>query len=324
VTPRTDLWLGSSALARTLAERLARVAQSQATVLLWGEGGTGKGHAAAALHQLSPRAAGPLVATSLAALAPTLIEAELFGHEEGAFTGAARSRLGRFRQAEGGTLVLDDVDTLPLELQGKLLRVLQERVVEPVGAERPVPIDVRVVATSSRNLRELVAAGQFRPDLFWRIAVVELELPPLRARSEDVPELARRRIAALCRERGVPVRELSAAAEASLVAHPWPGNVRELENTLERVFALAPEANGPIEAHELEFLAVALAGQSQEVAQRALSHGLSLEAVERALIETALREQRGNVAAAARQLGLTRRAFDYRVSRLARGEGADV
>ena len=324
MAPRTDLWLGSSAVARALAERLARVAPSQATVLLWGEGGTGKGHAAAALHHLSPRSGGPFVATSLAALAPTLIEAELFGHEEGAFTGAARARLGRFRQAEGGTLVLDDVDALPLELQGKLLRVLQERLVEPVGAERPVPIDVRVVATSSRNLRELVAAGQFRSDLYWRLAVVELELPPLRARSEDVPELARRRLAALCRERGVPARELSPQAEATLAAHPWPGNVRELENTLERVLAFAPAACGPIEAGELEFLSLALAGQAQDVAQRALSHGLSLEGVERALIEGALREQRGNVAAAARQLGLTRRAFDYRVSRLARGEGAEA
>ncbi len=323
MTPRTDPWLGSSAVAQALSERLARVAQSQATVLVWGEGGTGKGHAAAALHTLSPRSEGPLVATSLAALAPTLIEAELFGHEEGAFTGAARSRLGRFRQAQGGTLVLDDIDAVPLELQGKLLRVLQERAVEPVGGERPVPIDVRVVATSTRNLRELVAAGQFRSDLFWRIAVVELELPPLRARPEDVPELARRRIAALAKERGVPARDLSPEAVAKLVAHPWPGNVRELENTLERVLAFAPGASGPIEATELEFLQVALAGQAQDVAQRALSHGLSLEVVERALVDAALKEQRGNAAAAARQLGLTRRAFDYRVARLARGKGAE-
>jgi DNA-binding NtrC family response regulator len=301
---------GSSPPAQALEALVRKAALSPAPAVVVGEGGSGKSAVAAALHRLGPRSAGPFVATSLAALAPTLIEAELFGHEEGAFTGAGRARLGRFRQAHGGTLVLEDLDHLPLELQGKLLRVLQEGEVEPLGAERPVKVDVRVVATSSRDLRTSVAVGALRSDLYWRIAVLEIVLPPLRARCEDIVPLASALIA-----RAGSRRSLSSAAAERLCAHPWPGNVRELENAVQRVLALGGDERGAIEAGELEFLSEETAGRAEELAQRALAQGLTLDALESALIQAALREQRGNVAAAARQIGLSRRALEYRIER---------
>src|SRR5688572_1480908 len=187
---RSGAMIGSSTAIEAFRTRLAQVAAAGATVLLRGESGVGKGLAARRLHAWSPRAKGPLVEVSLAALAPTLIEGELFGHVPGAFTGAVRARTGRFRQAHTGTLVLDDVDTLPIEVQVKLLRVLQERTVEPVGAESGESVDVRLVATTQADLRAAVESGRFRRDLYYRLAVVELELPPLRARVEDIPALA--------------------------------------------------------------------------------------------------------------------------------------
>jgi two-component system, NtrC family, response regulator PilR len=309
--------LGPSPASLTFRARLEPIARSAATVLIRGESGCGKNLAAQALHEGGARAGGPLVVVSLAALAPSLVEAELFGHEEGAFTGAHRSRNGRFRQADGGTLVLDDVDSLPSEVQGKLLRVLQERVVEPIGGEVPIPVDVRVVCTTVRDLRELVATGSFRADLYWRLAVVELEVPPLRARLDDLPELAEALIDRIAGERKLATRTLSDGAVARLREHAWPGNVRELENALERVLVFAGEAGGrPIEADELAFLERTAPSAADEIAERALARGLRLEDIEQALIERALREQRGNLSAAARQIGLTRRALEYRLARL--------
>jgi len=205
---------------------------------------------------------------------------------------------------------------LPLEVQGKLLRVLQERVVEPLRAEAPIPIDVRVLCTSTRDLRDLVARGQFRADLYYRLAVLELEVPPLRRRAEFIPELARALIAHLASERRLTPRPLSPAAADMLAARGWPGNVRELENALERVLVCPRGAAGSaIEADEFEFLERETATAADEVAERALSSGLKLEELEAALIAAALREQRGNIAAAARQIGLSRRAFEYRLER---------
>jgi two-component system response regulator PilR (NtrC family) len=316
--------IGTSAAFAAFRARLEQVAASDATVLIRGESGSGKDLAAAALHAASPRAAGPFVVVSLAALAPTLVEAELFGHEEGAFTGAHRARLGRLRQAHGGTLVVDDVDSLPGEVQSKLVRVLQSRVVEPLGAERGVPVDVRLVCTTQRDLAAEVQAGRFRGDLYWRLAVVPLEVPPLRARLEDLPDLVKHLVRRLASERRLVPRELEPAALERLAAHAWPGNVRELENALERVLVLAERGAGgapPVRAEELEFLALACEGVAPELAERALAHGVTLEALERALLEAAVRQQRGNLAAAARQLGLTRRALEYRLGRFA-GETA--
>lgn len=286
---------------------MEQVARSDATVLIQGEHGSGKNLSARRLHEQSPRRAGPLINVSLVALAPTLVEAELFGHEAGAFTGALSARLGRFRQAQRGTLVLDDVDALPSELQGKLLRVLQERVVEPLGSETTHPIDVRVVCTTSRDLREAVEAGEFRSDLYWRLAVVPLEVPPLRVRLDELPELAAELVARISTNHGVLARSLSEAALARLRVHAWPGNVRELENALERVLVLAPPDAGAIQASEFDFLGSGACGVADELAERALARGLRLEDFERALLERALVQHAGNLSAAARRYSKARR-----------------
>jgi len=311
--------MGKSAAMETFRTRLRQVAATPTTVLLRGESGVGKGLAARCLHTWSPRAAGPLVEVSLAALAPTLVEAELFGHVEGAFTGAIRARPGRFRQAHEGTLVLDDVDALPLEVQVKLLRVLQERVVEPVGGEQGEVADVRVVVTTQRDLRAEVDAGRFRRDLYYRLAVVELEVPPLRSRLEDLPALAQEIVVGLSTQRGIPARPLSSGTLERLAQHAWPGNVRELENALERALVLAAtrgDADTPLEPEDFEFLGEGAEGVAEDLAARALAHGLQLADLERAMLDRALREARGNLAAAARQVGLTRRAAEYRLARL--------
>lgn len=310
-------WLDFDRTLQRIASSAARGAgAAPPTVLLTGESGTGKSRAARRLHDLSSRAAGPFVPVHLAGLAETLLEAELFGHEEGAFTGAARARDGRFVRASGGTVVLEAIETLALPLQVKLLRVLQERVVEPLGASRPVPIDCAVVATTAVDLRQEVAAGRFREDLYFRLAVVPLEVPPLRARcgDEDFAPLCDALVEAVAARASVPPRDISAGAREVLAAHPWPGNVRELENALERVLVVARQ--GPIEAEELGFLAESTRGRSHEIALEALGAGVSLEALERALLEAALAQTRGNASAAARVLGLSRRAFDYRRKKL--------
>jgi two-component system response regulator HydG len=308
--------IGSCETFRAFLADLVAVAASDAGVLLQGESGTGKGQAARALHAASARAAGPIAEVNLAAVAPTLIESALFGHERGAFTGADRPRAGLFRAAEGGSVVLDDIDLLPREAQVKLLRVLQERVVEPLGAEAAVPVDVRVIATTNRDLRREVEAGRFREDLYFRLAVVTLDVPPLRARREDLPELARALTARVAGRVGRPARPVGDAALERLAAHPWPGNVRELENALERVHVLGGGGDDvPIAPAELDFLDEAVAGAPQDVAHAALAAGLSIDEVALAMMELALAEERGNVSGAARRVGLTRRAFDYRMAR---------
>ena len=312
--------IGSCEPFRRFLDELAALSASDATVLLEGESGVGKGAAAKALHGTGNRAEGPLGVVSLAALAPNLIESALFGHERGAFTGAERARQGLFRQSDRGTVVLDDVDLLPLEAQVKLLRVLQERVVEPLGSEEAVPIDVRVVATTNRDLRREAAEGRFREDLYYRLAVVTLRVPPLRARREDLPELVQHLSQRVAQRLGCPVRPLSGPAQTRLEAHPWPGNVRELENALERVHVLS--GAGPIEAGELEFLDEAVRGAAHDLARNALAAGLEVDDVTLAMMEVALDEERGNVSAAARRVGLTRRAFDYRLSRSPTAESA--
>jgi len=322
-----DRMVGGGPVFARFEAALAQVAPSDVTVLIQGESGSGKNLAARVLHELSGRAAGPFVEVHLAALAPTLIESELFGHEAGAFTGAREARRGRFERADRGTLVLDGVEHLPNEVQAKLLRVLQERTVEPLGAEEPRPVDLRLVATSTADLAGLAAAGRFREDLYYRLAVVRLEVPPLRARPEDLPALAERLIARAALRLGVGRRPLSPDALARLCEHPWPGNVRELENALERVLILVdPLGDGALAAHgrrsgpaiaarELDFLREAVDGVPERIARETLAHGIALETLERAVLDLALREHHGNVAAAARRLGLTRRAFEYRLAK---------
>ena len=308
-------FLGPSEALRELLAALRAAAASEATVLLEGESGTGKSAATRRLHAQGPRADGPYEAVHLAATAPTLVDAALFGHEKGAFTDAHRARRGFFQRAHGGTLVLDDVDLLPPETQGKLLRALQERRVEPLGAEASVEVDVRILATTNADLRAAVEEGTFREDLYYRLAVLPLTVPPLRARRADVGPLAEALLVTAARRNRVPERGLDAAALEVLEAHPWPGNVRELENALERALVLsrdAAEGGRALGAEDFAFLAEARAGQGDEIARLALAHGLSVDDVTLAMIHRALEENRGNVSAAARQVGLTRRAFEYR------------
>lgn len=317
-TPDSEALLqGRGAATREFEAALRRVSRSDATVLIEGEGGSGKDRAARLLHAWSPRATGPLVEVDLAALSPTLMEAELFGHEAGAYTGADRARLGRFRRAQGGTLLLGGVELCPESLQIKLLRVLQERQVEPLGSEASLPVDVRVVATSSLDLAAQVRAGRFRGDLYYRLAVVVLRAPPLRERLEDLPELVEELTGRIARRSGVLARPLSPGALERLARHAWPGNLRELENALERVLVLGSggadrDPGRPIEASELEFLGEGVEGEAERLAREVLAGGLTLADLEQALIAEALRAHRGNASAAARKLGLTRRALEYR------------
>ena len=230
--------VGASPLMRAVFERIRTVAPSDVTVLIEGESGTGKERVARALHNASLRAEGPFVALSCAALPETLLDDELFGHVRGAFTDARKDKRGRFEQADGGTFFLDDIDDMPLAVQVKLLRVLQERTVERLGAERTLSVDIRVVAATKLPLLEQVRAGKFREDLYYRINVVPIQLPPLRAREGDIPLLLEHFIA---RHGGGRRLGVSAATMATLSRHNWPGNVRELENAVQRAIALAGE-----------------------------------------------------------------------------------
>ncbi|GAB6049857.1 two-component system response regulator PilR [Hydrogenophilus islandicus] len=237
--------IGQSPAIATVREEIARFAKSLAPVLIQGPSGSGKELTARLLHRLSPRSQGPFVAVNCGAIPAELIEAELFGVHKGAYTGAHRDRPGLIAAAEGGTLLLDEIAELPLALQPKLLRVLQERTVRPLGATAETPIDVRICAATHVDLAAAVAAGRFREDLYYRLAVLVIELPPLTAHREDIPLLAHHLIARIAERDRLPVAPLTAEAEAWLVAQPWPGNVRELENLLARALALADGAITP-------------------------------------------------------------------------------
>jgi DNA-binding NtrC family response regulator len=236
---RFENLLGTSAPMQALFKTILQVAPSRATVLLTGESGTGKERVAQAIHEASPRASGPFVKLHCAALAETLLESELFGHEKGAFTGAVARREGRFRLAHGGTLFLDEISEISPGLQVKLLRVLQERSFERVGGNETLKVDVRIIAATNRDLERLVKEGRFREDLFYRLNVVGLVLPPLRQRREDIPLLAEHFLRRFADEAGKPLTGFTAEAMAALQGHPWVGNVRELENAIERAVVLA-------------------------------------------------------------------------------------
>ena len=306
-----------------LMDAAARVAPSDLPVLLAGESGTGKELVAREVHRLSHRAAGPFVAVNCAAIPKELLEAELFGHEKGAFTGAAIRREGRFRAASGGTLLLDEVGDLPLELQPKLLRVLQEGAVEPVGGRGPVPVDVRVVAATHRDLPQRVREGAFREDLYYRLAVVPLRVPPLRDRREAIGPL----FEVFLRSQGGGRRlDLTPEALVALQRRPWPGNVRQLENLARRVALLAPGPTlTPGDLPPDEALGEVPSGGELVVDIATTPYGvelptapLSLPAVEQALIDAALALHGGNKSAAARHLGVPRHVLLYRLEK--RGE----
>ena len=240
--------IGQSAALRTALDAIQHVAATDTTVLLLGETGTGKELFARAIHEASPRKHRALVKLNCAAVPTSLVESELFGHEKGAFTSADKRRLGRFEVADGGTLFLDEIGELPAEVQPKLLRVLQEREIERVGATSPIAVDVRVIAATNRDLREDVRKGRFRADLFYRIAVFPIEMPPLRARREDIPLLVEASIRHQARRLGKHLEGVTPNALARLIAYDWPGNVRELQNVIERAAILA---RGPLIGVEL-------------------------------------------------------------------------
>jgi two-component system response regulator FlrC len=304
---------------RTLLELAARVAHSEVTVLLTGESGTGKEVFARFIHANSQRAAGPFIAVNCAAIPEQMLEALLFGHEKGAFTGALTRNPGKFVQANGGTLLLDEITEMDLGLQAKLLRVLQEREVEPLGASRPVPLDVRVLATSNRDLGETVRDGAFREDLYYRLSVFPLEIPPLRERPGDIAPLAKSFLAARCV--GAP-RGLSSAVLAHLQSYAWPGNVRELQNVMQRALLLADGEPG-IETRHL-VIDDTKAGRVHNVvgaASAGLASGLWEEEARR--IVSALETHRGGRKQAAEQLGISDRTLRYKLSKM-RAAGMSV
>ncbi len=292
-----------------------RAAATDATVLIRGESGTGKELLARRIHELSPRSAGPLVVVNAAALPESLAESELFGHEKGAFTGADSLHRGRFEQAHGGTLFLDEVGELTEALQAKLLRALEGRVIERVGGSRPIPVDLRLVAATHRDLEREVAEGRFRADLFYRLNVVHLVLAPLRERPGDLELLVPRLAESLAERLGVPARPVSAAAMERLAAHSWPGNVRELRNALERalIAASGPEV-GPADLPLLTAAGTAAAAFSGAAAGAPpAAAGLSLEERERQAILEALERTGGHRERAAGLLGISVRTLYNRL-----------
>ena len=289
--------VGRSAPMQKLFEVLPRIAESSSTVLLEGASGTGKELFARAIHSLSPRRKKPFIAVNCAALPDTLLESELFGYKAGAFTDARRDKPGRFVLADGGTLFLDEIGEVSPAMQVRLLRVLQERVVEPLGAIEPVKVDVRVVAATNKDLAELVRQGKFREDLFYRIHVIHLKLPPLRERREDIPLLVDRIIAKFNRLQGKDIAGISEEAMVRLMEHNYPGNVRELENIIEHAFVLCP--SGWIELRHLP-PELRPAGPSEGD----LGGSMSLRSMEQHLIAAALRRHNGNRTRAARELGI--------------------
>lgn len=321
---------------RRLAELARRVAASDCTVLIAGESGTGKEVLARFIHRHSPRGKRAFVAVNCAAIPENMLEAILFGYERGAFTGAHASHAGKFEQAQGGTLLLDEVTEMPLGLQAKLLRVLQEREVERLGGRVPITLDVRVLATTNRNLRAEVAAGRFREDLYYRLNVFPLATSPLRERRDDVLPLAMRLLTSRCRA-GERIPALSADAAHMLLLYPWPGNVRELDNVMQRALILAsgsviqPE-HVHLEIEGLDALPAALAtgshaarepeGLRRNGSADAVDDGGrgglsdSLSTAERDLILEALRSDNGNRQAAAKRLGISPRTLRYKLQRL--------
>jgi two-component system response regulator PilR (NtrC family) len=307
-----------------LRATIAKVARSQAPVYILGESGVGKELVARTIHEQGARAAGPFVPVNCGAIPAELMESEFFGHKKGSFTGAHADKPGLFQAASGGTLFLDEVAELPLQMQVKLLRAIQEKSVRPVGAPAEVPVDVRILSATHKDLGELVADGRFRHDLYYRINVIELRVPPLRERGDDLPHLAASILARLARSQGRPMPLLSPSALDALGHYGFPGNVRELENILERALALAEDDQ--ISASDLrlpQHNAPRLPGASAEPAEAVVDIDPAkaalpsyIEQLERAAIQKALEENRWNKTRTAAQLGITFRALRYKLKKL--------
>jgi two-component system, NtrC family, response regulator PilR len=326
-TLRGPRLLGGSAVMEQLREMIGRVARSQAPVHIWGESGTGKELVARMIHESGARRGGPFVAVNCGAIPTELMESELFGHKRGSFTGAVTDKKGLVQSAEGGTLFLDEVADLPLHMQVKLLRVVQEKTVRPVGEAREETVDVRILSATHKNLADLVAQGLFREDLFYRINVIEMRVPALRERSGDIREIAEAILERLARRANGPAPQISDDAVRLLESYPFPGNVRELENVLERAMTLstggviAPEhirlrtATRPTSAPPQSGVPAAASAPATVVDGNA-ALGSQLETIERDAIIKALEKTRYNKTAAAKLLGMSFRALRYRIKKL--------
>jgi len=302
--------VGSSPAMQQLFESIRQVAPEKATVLIAGETGTGKELVARAIHAGSPRSEGLFVAVNCAAIPHEMLESELFGHEKGAFTGAIKERIGKFELADGGTLFLDEVTEMPMPLQAKLLRALQESVIERVGGNRPIAVDIRVVAATNRDPREAIKDGKLREDLYYRLNVFRIDLPALKTRKSDIPELARHFLA----RRRV---DISQEAVNALTGYDWPGNVRELENVLERAAIIS--GNQAIQPRHLpaEMVSLAVTAEAAEpvfAAASSLALPPAIEALERRLITAALAQTHGNKSKAAKVLEISERSLWYKLS----------
>jgi two-component system response regulator PilR (NtrC family) len=311
--------LGSSAVMEQLRDMIARVARSQAPVHIYGESGTGKELVARMIHECGARHEGPFVAVNCGAIPTELMESELFGHKRGSFTGAVLDKTGLIQSAEGGTLFLDEVADLPLHMQVKLLRVVQEKTLRPVGAAREETVDVRILSATHKNLADLVAQGLFREDLFYRINVIELRVAALRERSGDIAEIAEAILLRLARRTNSAPPELSADAVQTLQTYPFPGNVRELENVLERALTLS--TGGVITAEHIRLRSNARPATPEAPAPAGAAGGNTalgsqLESIEREAIIKALEKTRYNKTAAAKLLGMSFRALRYRIKKL--------
>ena len=307
------------ASSRLIVDLARRVAGTDCTVLIVGESGTGKEVLARLIHRASPRATRPFIAVNCAAIPENMLEAMLFGYERGSFTGATNSHAGKFEQAQGGTLLLDEITEMPLALQAKLLRVLQEREVERIGGSEPKPLDVRVIATTNRLLRNEVAAGRFREDLYYRLNVFPLAVNPLRERRDDILPLATHLLQIRARP-GMRIPALSADAAHLLLTYSWPGNVRELDNLLQRALVLVEGA--VIEAEHILFEKQPTRLDAAQAGSAAALHQ-TMERAERDVILDALRAANGSRREVAEKLGISPRTLRYKLARI-RSAGIDV
>ncbi len=308
-----DNIVGHSSAMQQIFASVMRVAASRATVLLAGESGVGKDLIARAIHFHSPRRDKPFVKINCTALPENLMESELFGYEKGAFTGANMSKAGKFEQADSGTVMLDEIGDVPGNIQVKLLRVLQEREVERLGSNKTLHIDVRVIAATNRDLRAALEDGTFREDLYYRLNVVPIEIPPLRERKEDIPYLVRFFVDKLGKENGGHVRSITDAAIDKLMQYSWPGNVREIENVIERSIVMTTREK--LDADDIR-LDMNLRPRGVAAGEMALPEGMSLDQYEQELIRNALKQANNNKSQAARILGLTRNSLRYRLTQM--------
>jgi len=315
---KQTVMLGKSPAIEHLRKMIGKLARSQAPVFISGESGTGKELAARQIHEQGPRADNPFVAVNCGAIPQELMESEFFGHKKGSFTGAEEDKQGLFQAAEGGTLFLDEVADLPLNMQVKLLRAIQEKSVRPIGAQQEIPVDVRIVSATHKNLAELVDAGEFRQDLYYRINVIEQLIPPLRDRKEDIPLLVAQSLTRISNQSGTPVTQIDDSTLKQLTRHNFPGNVRELENILERASALCED--NIISTDDLQLPNKPSSTTDASTPPAEILDGTNLEQqleqTERDIITRALEETHWNKTKAAKILGISFRALRYRLSKL--------